>query len=130
MKGEKHRKAKRHCGGRDQDTEGRSKISKWTGYKERDKKGQKEDGRNGRHEKDTYPVFIWIPYERKHSTNEMKQLFRDTVWEHFLERMNLPIEWAPGQGKLTHFGQHQKHSSKVIGLEQSDKKKRLSFFRD
>lgn len=57
----------------------------------------------------------------------MKQLFRDTVWEHFPERMNLPIEWAPGQGKLTHFGQHQKHSSKVIGLEQSDKKKDCRF---
>lgn len=32
-----------------------------------------------RHEKDTHLIFIWIPYERKQSTNEMKQLFRDTI---------------------------------------------------
>lgn len=44
----------------------------------RDKNDQKEDGRNRRHEKETHMSF-WIPYGGKHSTNEMKELYRGTI---------------------------------------------------
>ena len=97
---------------------------KWNRYKEKDRKDQEENGKNRRHGKETHHIFIWIPYERKDRTNEMKQLFkqrcnlRKFFWK---ERMNLHTDWTTVPGKLTHFSQYRAHYGKVIGLEHPGK---------